>query len=224
MKYIKTLVVLVLALLVMPSSLFAASTEKIDLSKYKTKNLTETLAAEEMEPEFDNYSEKDDQITIYMFRGDGCGYCRAFLTFLNGITNEYGKYFKLVSFEVWSDSANADLMKKVSTFLGETAQGVPYVIIGEKVFPGYASTYDDSIKAAIEEEYAKSDKERYDVFKAMNDANKATSATSGSTIAIISIINLVIVACACVVVIANQNKKFAELEQLINKSLKKSKE
>ena len=224
MKYIKYLLVIALTALVLPSSLYAKS-EKIDISKYKTMNLKETLAAEEMEEEFTKYSEKDDQITIYLFRGQGCGYCRAFLTFLNGITEEYGKYFKLVSFEVWNDTDNNALFETVHKFVeGTKPQGVPYIIIGEKTFPGYNAVYDEEIKNAIKEEYEKDSKDRYDVFKAMNNVKTETSTTSAAQIAIITLINLVVVAVATLVVIASQNKKFAELESLINKNAKKSKE
>ena len=47
----------------------------------------------------DSYKENDKQAVIYMFRGQGCGYCRAFLSFLASIVDDYGEYFKLVSFD-----------------------------------------------------------------------------------------------------------------------------
>ena len=72
------------------------------IDEYEHKNFKDTLAAESIELKNKDYKETDDQITIYMFRGQGCAYCRSFLEFLNSISNEYGKYFKLVSFEVIS--------------------------------------------------------------------------------------------------------------------------
>lgn len=110
------------------------------------------------------YKENDKQAVIYMFRGQGCGYCRAFLTFLSSITEEYGEYFKLVSFEVWNDTTNSELFTKVATFKGEDLSnlGVPYILIGDKVFAGYASSYDDQIKDAIMAQYKDSS---YDVMK-----------------------------------------------------------
>ena len=100
-----------------------------------------------------DYKETDDQAIVYMFRGQGCGFCRAFLTFLDSISDEYGKYFKLVSFEVWNNAVNGELMDKISTSMGEKASGVPYIIIGDKVFGGYAEQYDEDIKAAIMAQY-----------------------------------------------------------------------
>lgn len=109
-----------------------------------------------------DYKETDDQAVIYMFRGQGCGFCRAFLTFLDSISDEYGEYFKLVSFEVWNNSKNGELMDKIATVTGEAAEGVPYIIIGDKVFGGYAEQYDEDIKAAIKAQY---DDSSYDVME-----------------------------------------------------------
>lgn len=108
--------------------------------------------------------EKNDEkkATIYMFRGQGCAYCRKFLNFLNSISEEYGKYFELVSFEVWNDADNKELMDKVASVTGVEAGGVPYIIIGDRVFGGYAESYDDAIKAKIKEQY---EDPSYDVFE-----------------------------------------------------------
>ena len=142
MKKKIAIIVLMLLSIIIPVKAFAKE-------QYKTLNLEETLAEEGIEKKFSNYKETDDQITIYMFRGKGCAYCKKFLEFLNGITEEYGKYFKLVSFESWYNDENSNLLTDISTFMGEPASGVPYIIIGDKVFGGYTDSYDESIKAAI---------------------------------------------------------------------------
>lgn len=184
MKYIKYLV---LGLLLIPFNVSASE------KSYVTKNLEETFAEEEQlykdseEPftyDLSSYTESDNQITIYLFRGKGCGYCKRFLTFLNSIVPEYGKYFKLESYEVWYDNSNSKLLDKVSSFLDEDAGGVPYIIIGDQVFPGYASVYDDSIKQAIVNLYNSTD--RYDVFEEMAKAEaEANKSSNGNTITIV---------------------------------------
>ena len=155
-KSLKVLFVSLLSVIVLPNVL------KADIEDYTTLNYKETLAAEEMEEQFTNYKETDDQITIYMFRGQGCGFCRAYLEFMNSITEEYGKYFKMVTFEVWNDDKNWDLMTNVSNFLNQPAGGVPYIIIGEKVIPGYTESYNETIINAIVSEAKKDEDERYD--------------------------------------------------------------
>lgn len=141
-------------------------------TEYETMNLDEALTQEKIDHDFKNYKETDDQITIYLFRGYGCGYCRNFLTFLNSIVDEYGKYFKVVSYETWYNEDNYNLMMDVSTFLGQPAKGVPYVIIGNQVFPGYASSYDDKLKDAIKKLYDTKKEDRYDVMKEYEKAKK----------------------------------------------------
>ena len=140
-----------------------------------------------------------DQVTIYMFRGQGCGYCRKFLTFLSSISEEYGKYFKLVSFEVWQDQDNSELMAQVGEALGEEISGVPFIIIGDKTFPGYAETYDEQIKDAIKELYDEEEKDRYDIFDELGNSNKKKSekekkeekdANTAGVIAIVVIVGL----------------------------------
>lgn len=195
-------------LLLMPLQI-SASTD------YETKNLKETLAAEEIELAYPDYKETDDQITIYMFRGTGCGYCKAFLTFLNSITEEYGKYFKLESYEVWSNQKNGELMQEVGEFLGEQAGGVPFIIIGDKVFPGYNEVYDEDIKTAIKDLYDSNN--RYDVFKEMEKAKLMEKINSvlSKVIPVVSVIGLVVVA-----IYVNKNNKLLtarinELEEKI---------
>ena len=152
----KILLLALITLLLMPLTTIAKESKE-----YKSKNFIETLEEEEIKLENKNYKETDKQVTIYMFRGTGCTYCRSFLEFLNDISEDYGKYFKLESYEVWSDSKNAELLEGVSSFLGQEAGGIPYIIIGDQVFGGYSEEYDDVIKATIKEEYNRSNK--YDV-------------------------------------------------------------
>lgn len=121
--------------------------------EYKTKNLEESLLEENIQPKFSNYEENEDQAIIYMFRGDGCNHCQSFLSFLNDITEEYGKYFRLVSYETWSDQSNNTLMKKVSNYLKANATGVPFIIIGNTYYKGYDSARNEDIKKAIMKEY-----------------------------------------------------------------------
>ncbi len=207
----KILIVLMIGLLVIPFNIRAEE------KKYNTLNFDEALKEEEIEHDFSNYSESDDQIIIYLFRGKGCAYCRKFLNFLNSIVDEYGKYFKVVSYEVWYDSDNAKLMSDISKFKGEEAGGVPYIIIGDKVFAGYTETYDDSIKEAITNLYNTKKSERYDVMEDFerNSGNGATTQDESSYFSII-IINVIISLMIGIVVCIVDSKKRVELEDRID--------
>lgn len=221
----KKILVLVLGLmLVLPFKTFAQEVT------YEKMNLDEALTQEKIEHDFSNYTENSDQITIYLFRGYGCSFCRSFLTFLNSIVPEYGKYFKVETYEVWYNKNNNDLMVNISNFLGQPAKGVPYIIIGEKVFPGYASSYDEDIKKAIKELYETSKDKRYDVMKdfekngkdttANTDSNKNSNSNDVSPWIMVAI-NIVIVlgaAGAIIYVVYSQNKSiYSKLNNIENK-------
>ena len=197
------------------------------IDEYEHKNFKETLAAESMELKNKDYKETEDQITIYMFRGQGCDFCRAFLEFLNSISDEYGKYFKLVSFEVWENQDNNTLFDKVAAVTGEAVEGVPYIIIGETVYPGYVSDWDETIKTTIKTEYDKKEADRVDILaKAENyeaEVKKAENAPYVKTIW--WNFGFIVVATAAIITVNTiQNKKvLKELEELkkSNKETKK---
>lgn len=149
----KFILLAILAMLILPIRGFAAT----------SMNLEETLKEEEIEYNSKDYKPKDNAITIYMFRGKGCTHCKDFLNFLSSILKDYGKYFKLESYEVWYNEENGDLMDAAAYTLGEEVTGVPYIIIGNKTFAGYGENYADEIKSTIKELY--NSDIRYDVME-----------------------------------------------------------
>ncbi len=187
----------------------------------KSLNLKEALQEEhiELSDAFETYKETDDQAIIYMFRGQGCGYCRAFLEFMNSISKEYGKYFKMVSFEVWNDANNADLLEKVPLVTNKAAGGVPYIIIGEKVFAGYASTYDEEIKEAIMKQYKDNS---YDVMEKLDERlNGKTNSTS--SFAVIFWNAFFVIAATVALILVNNKNTEKVLNALEKKENKKNK-
>lgn len=228
MKKKIAIIALMLLSVIIPVKAFAKE-------QYKTLNLEETLAEEGIEKKFTDYKETDDQVIIYLFRGKGCAYCRKFLEFLNGITDEYGKYFKLVSFESWYNEENSNLLGEISTFMGEQASGVPYIIIGDKVFGGYTESYDESIKTAIKTLY--DSKDRYDVFEEYEYSKKWDKILNPSNFTVIIWTICLVVASTVVIVLTNrcntkkivaaiENNKVSKtdevkVEKLNNKSKKK---
>lgn len=198
------------------TKVLAANVESVDLKKYETLNFKEVLESEGIELK-GNYQENDKQVPIYVFRGQGCHYCKAFLTFLSSINEEYGKYFKVVSFESWGNNENAKLMEKLSTFIdGSAARGVPYIIIGKQAFPGYASDYDDAIKETIKAEY--NAKEKYDVIEAYNEYLKDTNKSNGTTSATVILWNAFFIMVATIIIlcyISSQNRKMLRAMGLI---------
>ena len=147
-------------------------------------------AVEQLEKiDLSNYEESKDKVNVYLFRGNTCSHCFDAVTFFASIAGEYGNYFNLKSYEVWSNSDNSDLMSKVAEKLGDEVNGVPYIVIGKKAWSGFTDSYGDEIKSAIKEQYEKKSTDRYDVLKELD--KKGSSSTSSDIIAVIIIILVV---------------------------------
>ena len=126
-----------------------------------------------------SYSNDDSKVNVYLFRGHGCSHCYELIEYLTSIVDEYGKYFNLVSYEVWYNTDNSALMSNVASVLGDNANGVPYLVIGKKTFIGYrASTDASAIKKAIKELYNSNDK--YDVMDHLDEANSNNETNNNS--------------------------------------------
>ena len=109
-----------------------------------------TLNSEEVEStKIEDVVFEEGKVNIYYFWGDGCPHCSAQSSFLESLKEEYGDYFNLYKFEVWSSEKNAKLMLRMAEVLEENASGVPYTIIGEKSFIGFNDTMKQDIINAI---------------------------------------------------------------------------
>lgn len=101
-----------------------------------------------------------NKINIYFFWGNGCPHCEAEHAFFDSIEEQYGKYYNLHTFEVWYNQENADLLNKLASKMNQTVDGVPFTIIGDKVFSGFTSAYKQDMINAIKNQY----KNSYDVY------------------------------------------------------------
>ncbi len=167
MKKLKFLFVMLIGILLIPSTVFAAD------------------------------EEGNDPVNVYFFHGDGCPHCAEAEEFFNSIEDEYGDMFDVVSYEVWYNETNAELMQQVAELRDEDASGVPYIIIGNQSWSGYADTYDDEIISKIESEYETSTDERYDIMNYVDgdyqsDSNSEEDSNYASDVAVVIAIVLVV--------------------------------
>lgn len=191
----KKITVLLMAIfMLLPVAVFAEEEQL----KGNATSIQQACAEEQIAFDHEDYkNNQEGKINIYLFRGNGCSHCHEFLEYLETIIDDYGKYFNVITYEVWSDSDNGKLMEKVAEKLGEEASGVPYIIIGEKTFAGYSSSMNEEIETLIKEEYEK--EERYDVMKELgvdtkvSDEKVENSAEKNTSDVIILVIALVIV-------------------------------
>ena len=154
-------VVFILMFLLFPSYIFASP----KIEDYVTTSFEEALIEEGIEKNFDTWVTNEKKVPIYVFRGHGCIHCKNLLSYLNSIVPNSGDYFDVITFEVWGHPENYDLMVEIGDFLGVESKGVPFTIIGDKVFRGYETSYDKDIFNKIIAEYNKIS--RYDVFDEM---------------------------------------------------------
>ena len=132
-----------------------------------------------------------EKINVYIFKGEGCGYCEKALTFFNGLDEEYKSYFNLIEKEVWNNQDNATQMQKVADHFNEDVGGVPYIIIGDKTFQGFAETYEEDIKAAIKKGYENTDGSYQDVVAAVLGGVKIEKEDNGAAVTIIVILAVI---------------------------------
>ncbi len=160
----KKIITILLLVLLLPTMVLAAET--------KSQTLAETLDSEEIKANLDNYKDGENKVPVYLFRGQGCSHCHEFLEFVaSDLIKEYGDKFELISYEVWNNKENANLMEEVSEYLDDDANGVPYIIIGEKTYNGYSESMNDEIKTAIDDLYRS--EERYDILTEIKEHPKA---------------------------------------------------
>lgn len=138
MKNFKLLLLLILTLLLLPFSVYA------DEDKDETKN-------------------EAKEVNIYFFRGEGCSHCAEAEDWFDEIEDEYGDKFNVVDYETWYNEENNTLMTKVADARGEEVNGVPYIVIGNKSWNGFADDYKDSILEQIDKEYKTAEADRYDI-------------------------------------------------------------
>ena len=101
-----------------------------------SKQSQETEFAFNHESDIDLSSNKPN---IYIFWGDGCPHCKALAKFISKLPAETKDKVNIYSFEVWSDKDNKTLMKNFGKYLNQDVSGVPFIVIGDKIFDGYSS-------------------------------------------------------------------------------------
>lgn len=150
MGKLKYLVILFAAVLLLPMTVFAVDEEVVA----ENPEATETTGTEDSK-----------EVNLYFFRGEGCPHCEEAEQWFQSIEEEYGSYFKVVDYETWYNEDNAALMQKVAEARGETAEGVPYIIIGDKSWSGFTESYEQEILDQIQSVYAQDVSARYDIMK-----------------------------------------------------------
>lgn len=144
-------------------------------------------------------SNESKEVKLYFFRGEGCSHCAEAEAWFESIEGEYGEYFQIIDYETWYNEENAELMQKVAEARGEEAQGVPYIIIGNKSWNGFTESYGEEMIEQIKSEYEKDVADRYDIMELITTGktkeDKEKDSTGSDVVALLVI--LVVVGGAC---------------------------
>lgn len=195
--FVKVVTIVIAIFMLLPVTVMAEEEEKA--LKGNATSIQQACVEEEIAFDHKDYkNNQEGKVNIYLFRGNGCSHCHEFLQFLESIIDDYGKYFNVITYEVWNDADNGALMEEVAKKFEEEASGVPYIVIGEKTFSGYSSTMNEEIIDLLKEEYEK--EEKYDVMKELkvdttvsNEKIENTIKSSSSSDVIVLIIGIVVI-------------------------------
>ena len=185
MKKLKYLVLLFAAFLILPFAVYAED-------EYEDEGYVEEVAEETTSSEESNDESK--KVNVYLFRGEGCPHCQEAEEWFESIKDEYGSYFKVVDYETWYNEDNAKLMEQVAEARGETAEGVPYIIIGNKSWNGFAESYEEEILEQIKSVFAQDVSERYDIMNYLPYIKNGEKEEEKSSNDVLSLIIIIVVA------------------------------
>lgn len=101
------------------------------------------------------------KVNVFVFWGDGCPHCKKEFEYLEKISKRYSSYFDVYGFETWFNEDNSKMMNKFRELIKDEASGIPYTIVGDKVFHGFANEMQDELLNTIIEEYKSKDKTNY---------------------------------------------------------------
>jgi len=117
--------------------------------------ITMPVKAEEIElPEVTDH----EKVTIYIFRGKGCGFCYNSLVYFNEIAKDYADYFEVKTYEVWNSQENSELLAAVASANEDELGGVPYIVIGDSYSTvGFLKEWGEEIIETALKEYQNKD-------------------------------------------------------------------
>lgn len=128
-------------------------TEEINTKDDWTNIKTDDKKSKPSTKSTDLKKKENGKTVIYFFRGEGCPHCEEAEEWFDSIKEEYGTMFKVVDYETWYDEENADFMQRVAKSRDEEANGVPYIIIGDKSWLGFTERYEEEMLEEIKKVY-----------------------------------------------------------------------
>ncbi len=89
------------------------------------------------------------EVSILLFRGEGCPHCAEEQRFLAGLIERYPE-LRVTDLEVWHNEGNARLFQAFAAKAGITAVSVPVTVIGNQVFMGFSEDTARGIEGIVQ--------------------------------------------------------------------------
>ena len=165
---------------------------------FAEENVEETTTEEVETTEESEATEATNEVNVYLFRGQGCPHCEEAEEWFKSIEEEHGSKFKIVDYETWYNEDNKEIFRNVlkarnEYVSDEESLGVPYIVVGNKSWNGFSEDYSAEILDTINSEFAKEEKDRYDIMKYVDStSNKKEESSSNDAVALLLILVVVL--------------------------------
>lgn len=93
-------------------------------------------------------SAASEQVVIYVFRGEGCPYCRAEMEFLTVLKERYPQ-IAVRDYEIYYNEENRLYLRQMLAEHGKEPGGVPTTFIGDRYWVGFSDAVAYQIEAAV---------------------------------------------------------------------------
>lgn len=114
-------------------------------------------------------------INAYFFYGDGCPHCVQEKKYLSYIAKSKYPELKLYEYEIYNNNENTLLLREIANKLNVKVDGVPFLVINDQTFVGYADRITSkNIEKKIEECLIRNCKDSL-AYLVSNDKNLRTS-------------------------------------------------
>lgn len=110
------------------------------------------------------------EITLNLFRGEGCPHCAEEEEYLQELKKTYGDDLKIKTYEVWYNEGNSRLMEEVKEALDVKGKGVPFTVIGDQSILGYNDDISRNIQIMIKD--AMKNENYYDAVSYVKDGKE----------------------------------------------------
>ena len=116
------------------------------------------------------YAAGNDGVDLYFFWAYGCSYCEKAQVFLVDLVRDYPQ-IHVHKYEVYLDAENREYYQDFLKAMDRTPQGLPTIVVDDKVWVGFQPEYETEITEAVENCLSNGCSVDYSIAKAPSTGN-----------------------------------------------------